>query len=604
MNLYKILALSLVIAFSFSGCGNNSDTSSSTSGGGNIILPPDNNTTVDETSSITVVLPVSSTELTTNSQIVTIDVRAYDNLNNPYSDGNIKIINSPDVKTGRDVGTFDSYVSPLVNGVATFTYTGPKSLKDDTSNLYFGFFPESNASNVQIYTMSIVPEENQTILTSYEIKSSINDDVTMNLNSAKTVGYGIYDVNGNAVTDDNINSLTVTTLNPNLGLLSDSSGNSDVASISVDTNNITVNINSNTKSGLIPLQVDASFIDENNQEQNMSKVYSIVVFSGPPTAMSIIYNGTSYEDTGLYQENYTLLVTDRYQNRVNTSPSISLSMITGYVFDAADGKRLFSRPNIPQVAGEFPGSMDPINDIFEVTGRDFSNVDIYNDFLFTFGNAYTYNASGKWDIDTSGVGTDQLKLIDNFDADAVVDNLGFAVGHNYRQDTCRGGEESVAQIRVDGNVSKINENGIAQIKVDYPYYLGGKTVMIGAEIIGRTLDGNITSKFGEVQKVTLRTTGFEDRTASISANTSNQTIYMPIELKDAPEWYRNANFGLDIVTSDNISYTNVIYHGQVGTCDNVGAGDGVAYVEIQGVTEHESKAGSITIKNISVASEF
>jgi hypothetical protein len=301
-------------------------------------------------------------------------------------------------------------------------------------------------------------------------------------------------------------------------------------------------------------------------------------------------------------------VTDKYQNRVNTNPGLSLSMITGYAKDANDGRRLFSYPDIATMQGQSPGSMDPINDIFEVATRngytpDFTAIDEQNDILFTFGQGYSYNASGKWDITNTGVAVNQLQLIDNFEADATVNNIGYVVGHNYRQDTCYPGEEYSATIYVDSNLSTLDTDGMAKIKVTYPYYLGGKTVFIGAEIVGRTANGDITSKFGEAKKVTLRTTGFDERTKSIPANTSNVTVYMPIHLKDAPEWYRNGNFGLDIVTSDNITITGYILHGQVGTCDNISS-DGVAYVEIQGVTETQAKTGSITIKNIVVSNEF
>jgi len=611
MNLFKLFGFALVGVLALSGCGgNNSDTpASSDSGGGNVPIIPDNNAT---TPSITVVMLKTATTLSTNSQVVTIDVRAYDELNNPYSEGNISILNSPDVLLPRDVGTFDKYSKALVNGVTSFTYTGPKILSENTTSLNFGFFHSAYPSNIQYYTMSIVPEVNQTILTSYLIKASISDDVTMGLNSTKTIGYSVYDASGNELDDSRITSLEVTTSNPNLGLLSDSSGHENVTQIVADKNNLTVNVNSNTQSGLLPIQVNANFLDDNGAEQNLSSIFSIVVLSGPPTAISIIYNSSAYlydNDTqtgsGLYRDDFTLLVTDKYQNRVNTDPSLSLSMITGYAFDAADGLRLFSAPSIATTPGAFPGKMDPINDIFEVSGRDFSNVDTNNDFLLTYGNGYTYNASGKWDIDTNGVASNQLKLLDNFDANQTVDNIGFVVGHNNRQDTCRAGEESVAQIRIDSNVSKIDSNGVAKIQIDYPYYLGGKTVFIGAETIGDTMDGNITSKFSEVKKITLRTTGFKETQKSIPANASNITVYLPIALKDAPEWYRNGNFGLDIVTSDNITYSAAIGHGQVGTCANpAGSARGGAYVEIQGVNEIEGKTGTITIKNIVVANEF
>ncbi|WP_457743480.1 hypothetical protein [Sulfurimonas sp.] len=604
MNFFRLFGIGLVTLLLLNGCGgNNSDTPTSTDIGTSVPIGYDSNTTP----SVTVILFKKATTLTTNSQVVTIDVRAYDELNNPYSEGNITVINSPDVLLPRDVGTFDSYSKALVNGVASFTYTGPKVLNENTKSLKFGFFHSDYPSNIQYYTMSIVPEVNQTILTSYIIKSSISDDVTMGLKSTKTIGYSIYDTSGNELDDAKIISLSVTTSNPNLGLLSDSAGNDNVTQITSDKNNLTVNVNSNTQSGLLPIQVNATFLDDNGDEQNLSTTFSIVIFSGPPTAISMTYNGTSYTKDGLYQEKYTILVTDKYQNRVNTNPSLSLSMITGYANDATDGARLFSAPSIPAIAGAFPGTMDPINNIFEVDGRDFSNVDTNNDFLLTYGNGYTYNASGKWDIDTNGVASNQLQLLDNFDGDKTVDNIGFVVGHNYRQDTCKPGEESVAQIYING-ANQIDNDGIARIKIDYPYYLGGKTVFIGAATIGDTMDGNITSKFSEVKKITLRTTGFKDYVADISAGAKSVTVYLPVALKDAAEWYRNANIGGRIITSDNISINskNVSFYGQLNSCFSPPPGTdyGTAYVKITDVNETDGKAGTITLTDIVVADEF
>ena len=598
----KIFGLALALLLSLVGCGSNNSDAPVSDNNGSVITPPEGNIS---NPAIDVILPVSSTVLTTNSQVVTIDVRAFDSANNPYSEGNISIINSPDVKTGRDVGTFDKYHSAITNGTATFTYTAPANLETNTSNLYFGFYHDSNSSNIKTYTMSIVPETNQTVISSYKLVSSNPDDTTMDLNSTKSISYSIYDDKGNKIDDNSVVSMRVTSGNPGLVTFSDSVGNSSDSIEINGLNTISVNLNSNTKSGLVPLNVEAKFKDANGDTQNLSQVFNIVVFSGPPTAMSVIYNGTSYEQTGLYQENYTILATDKYDNVVNTKPTLSLSMITGYAHDGTDGLRLTSPAHLDSrgtLPNEHPGAMDPVNNIF-VADRNFSNVDFSNDFLLTFGNGYAYNASGKWDID-KGANISQLKLVDNFEGNNT-SNLGFAVGHNYRQDTCQAGQEFVAQIKIDGNSSKLGDDGIAHIKVDYPYYLGGKTVFIGVEMIGYTASGKITSKFGEVSKVTLRTTGFKDSTISVPANTSNKTYYIPVELKDAPEWYRNGNFTGKIVTSDNITYSDAIFHGQIGTCDNNASNTpGGAYLEILDVNETQGKAGSITLKDIVVANEF
>jgi hypothetical protein len=598
MSFYKIFVLSLVVAFSFSGCGSNNSDAPTSTGGGNINLPVDNNTTIDETSAITVVLPVSSTVLSTNSQVVTIDVRAFDSLNNPYSGGNIKLIGSPDGPKGRDVGEFSSIVAPLANGVATFTYTGPKDLKADTSNLYFGFFPETNASNVQIYTMSIVPEVNQTILTSYEIKSGNDKNVTMDLNASKTVGYTVYDQSNNKVTDDNIVSLTVTSLNPNLVLLSNTSSQTDAESISSTKNNITINLNSNTKSGLVPIKVDAVFVDENGKTQHLTKVYSIIVYSGPITAISLSYAGTKNNDTDAkFIENWVLSATDKYNNLVNTHPSISVGMLAGYAQSSGTltnvANYLYS---IPNQAGSGGGTINGSNGTFTANENVFGNVDYTHDYLVTFGNGYTYEVSGKWDVNENS--NKILNLVDDYNETKNVPNLGFAVGNNYRQDRCHFGDEWIGNVYPKDNNYILGDNGSKIIEMSYDYYLVGKDVMLWTNLVG-SAQGKI-QRIGESRKVTLRGDGLDAETYDFSKGYVG-VVRLKISVKDTTEWYYNSNFGYSVrVSGDDVNWTvagSSMDNGII-SCKN----DGIAYVDVN--ITGAGNAGTVSLSNLKVSNEF
>ncbi len=227
MHLFKLFSTTalLLFLFAFSGCqGNNSDVSSS----GNLPNNPDTNSTA-----ITVVLPTSSAILRTNKQVVTIKVRAFDSAYNPYSSGTITKVNPSSVLNGRDIGTFDKISAPLVNGVASFTYTAPNNLKADTRPLSFGFYHDSDSANIKTFTMSIIPDTHQVVLTSYELKTSTPDDVNMNLNSTKTFSYTVYKKNGTAIQNSQIKSLTVASLNPALATLADNMGNTESVQNSV-----------------------------------------------------------------------------------------------------------------------------------------------------------------------------------------------------------------------------------------------------------------------------------------------------------------------------------------------------------------------------------
>ena len=600
MNLLRLTVVALVTLLMLSGCqGNNSDTPNSGANSNENVV--ESNVT---NPAVTVVLPVSSTVLTTNSQVVTIDVRVFDSANNPYSEGEVKLINSPDVRQGRDVGTFDKYASKLTNGVATFTYTAPKDLSADTSNIYFGFYHDSDPSNIKQYTMSIVPETNQTIVSSYKLVSSNGENVKLALNATKAISYNVEDSNNNKVADDDIISLTVSSLNPGLATLSDSYGNENLSTLTVtDKNRITVNVNTNTKSGLIPLKVEAHFFDANREEKDLIKIYSVVVLSGPPTAFSLSYAGTSQDkEHAKFIDHWVLTATDKYSNLINTKPTISTGMITGYVQSGASTATnsmnyLYS---IPPRGGSIENATP--NDIFHTSENFFSNVDPEHDYLVTFGNGYTYDASGKWDINKSSNGDTDLLLIENYYGKNV-SKLGFAVGNNYRQDTCQFGEEWVGNVYPKNNNYILDENASTVLDMEYDYYLTGKSVIFWINLIG-SANGKDT-RVGEARKILLRGMGFDDNSMSVSAGTTGGTYEIPISLKNTSEWYRNGNFGAKIVTSDNITHGKVTLHGQVGGCYNPNhSAQGTAYVEVEDVNETQSKTGTITVTGIVVGSEF
>lgn len=502
MKLMKIFTLFslMVLAFSCIGCqGNNSDV---INGGSTIPVVVETNTTNNK---VTVILPVSSSVLTTNNEVVKIDVRVFNGANNPYSTGTIIKVNPSDVLSGRDIGTFDKTAAKLVNGIATFVYTAPANLKADTSNIAFAFYHSSDPTNVKVYTMSIVPKANQTVLTNYSLESSSSTDVKMNLKTTKTVSYAVYDAKKKQLDNANIISITVTSLNPSLGVLSDTSGNTGNSITVNGKNNISMNVTSNTKSGLIPLKVTAVFKDTNAKTQTLEEVFNLIVLSGPPTAMSLSYAGTSQIATrAKFVEDWVLTVTDKYNNLVNSNPSISSGMLAGFTKSSAATANIASYLYYPPSFGGTLTASTP--DKFTAPTAAFSNVDQVNDVLVLFGNGYTYNASGKWDINTNS--STSLDLVDDYNG-LSTSSLGFAVGHNYRQDRCREGIEWIGNVYPKNNNYTLDSTGSMVLQVEYDYYLTGKSVMLWVNLVGQH-NGN-TVKIGEARKVNLRGNGLNRR---------------------------------------------------------------------------------------------
>ncbi len=596
MQIFKLLLLSALLVFSFSGCqGNNSDTPDSGISG----VPEAPSTPANgQSSPATVILPSSATTLTTNSQVVQIDVRVFDSANNPYPTGLVKRINPNDVLTGRDIGTFDKESAELIDGVATFIYTGPSDLKKDTSNIVFEFYHDSNSSTKKTYTISIAPEKNQIILTNYSLKTSTPDGASMNLKSSETISYTIFDAKGDQLADENIKSMVVTSLNPSLATLSDSFGNKGDTLTLLNKNNMTVNLNSNTKSGIVPIKVMSNFTDVNGDDQNITEIFSMLILSGPPTAMSLSYTGTeNVKEKAKFLEKWVLTVTDKYMNVVNTNPSVSMGMIAGYAQSAA------TPSNAPNYLYYQPGAttgatLSASKNTLTAQSGVFSNVDDQNDVLVTFGTGYKYDASGKWDIKYKSPTV--LDLVDEYASEDRTE-MGFAVGNNQREDACDIGTKWVANVYSDSNSSVIDITGSMIIDIEYDYYLTGKSTMLWVNLVGKQNSINQTIRLGEARKITLRGLGIDDDKYAYGPGYVG-TVRFNLSISDTTEFYKNANFGYSIENSGEATVSTAdtsMTHG-VTSCIN----SGVAFIDVHIDNSSSIIGGEVSIKKVLPATEF
>jgi len=621
MSIFKVILFGSFLSLSFLGCqGNNSDVNSSvstvTSSNTTSAIPSvtSSNTTstipsvtssntTSVTSNLTVILPVSATVLTTNNEIVNISVKVFDSANNPYSGGKIIKINPNDVLTGRDIGTFDTIEANLTNGVAAFHYTAPDNLVKDKSTLTFGFYHDSNPSKVMQYTMSIVPEVNQIILTNYSLQAANPKNVTVGLESSKLVSYGVYDTNNKQINNSAVKSITISSLNPSLGTLKDTVGNSGTKITVKGKNNVTVKVVTNTKSGVVPIKVDATFTDANSKEQNLTKVFNVVVLSGPPTAMSLSYastDATGKKDYAKMVEKWVLTVTDKYNNLVNTNPAISMGMLAGYAQSSAPvgnvANYLYYLPSVGN------GTMDGVANTFSAPASAFSNVDQANDYLVTFGNGYTYNASGKWDISRSSAKV--LNLIDDFNG-TTVSGLGYAVGHNFRQDACREAQEWVGNVYPESGSYILDGNGSMRLNVEYDYYLVDKDVVLWTNLTGKQNSENQTVRLGEAKKINLRGSGITAESYSFSKGFKG-VVRLKLLINGSGEYLRNSRFSYSVlVASDGANWTvtddsmkhNITY------CNPIYKQNGMSYVDVNFTTQTPS-AGTVTLTNVLPVNEF
>jgi len=599
---FKNLIALLLVALFVIGCGsNNSDPVDSTNSGSDNTSGDGTDNVGDTQSSVTLVFSGNdSIELTQNDQQTNIRFRVIDENNAPYTDGNVTILFPDKVQDNIDIGEFTDFSLAVDSqGFVEFTYTGPSNLQqrlneNDTSTR-FGFVHTLNKTNVKYFTVYYRPVDGQKELTDYQLKQTAsNNQYTMPLEGTRQVSYYVENDKGEKILDENIISINVKLKNEALADIRDVYGTLKDELEFTEKNSVSVSLVSYTKSGLVPIEVVANFIDVNGDEQTITEVFYITILSGPPTAMSISYEGTDHNETSAkFQEHMVITVTDKYFNSVNTQPAVSASMIAGYALENSSdlSTRMYFKTTDTKA-----GTMSPLsNSLFSTA--NFNNVDLNNDILLTYTNGYNYNVSGKWDIASKM--SDRLVLVDTIEATSSVSDVGFAVGNNYRQDVCRDGQEWVGFVSLESD--RLDTNGMLRATINYDYYLTGKDIMLGIELVGYNATSDTTTKFGEVRKHTLRSTGLSSGSCTVPAN-STITCRLEVSIDNTAEWYRNARLGsYDVKTSDNVQVVSIEdANDKVLDCSING---GVVYVDAT-VTEFKGNAGSVSLEGILIGSEF
>lgn len=556
--------------------------------------------------SYTLVLQTSAINLTKNSETRTIVVSVYDQNNIPATSGNVNIVYPAEASNGVDVGSFTPASAAIENGKAIFNYTGPSDLSSlvdaGKSATSFQFYYENELTKAVKLSINYVPDENQIVITSYKILFNPQDDSSkMSLSETKPFSVSIVDRDENVVSDSDLYELNISLENTAIASLIDSSGTTGTTLKYQNKNNITASLASGTISGLVPLKVSAYFKDVNDKNISINDTFNVIIESGPPTAISFSYVGTNQDkDRAKFIEKFAISVTDKYFNPVNTNPSVSVGAIVGYARhdDGNIHHRIFVDSGTLAILDSNTLALN--QNLIDVATTD---IDIYNDTLVTFGNGYTYPASGGWSF--TGFNESTITLEEGqYDGNRTT-NIGYAIGRNYRQDTCDYGREWVGQTKLIDNVTTLDEKGTAIMELSYDYYLVGKSIVVYANIIGQDNKLGRKLKMGEALKHTLRGHGVEildDTTISVkgtetSTTTTTRRFYAWI--KDTVEPYRNARFGLSQIKTSGDGDINSVRHMSIEECNNRGH----AYVEYT-ITADINSTYSITVSNPFISSEF
>ncbi len=509
--------------------------------------------------------------LTQNSQNVQMEVQVFEQgTNTPYTSGNVKVSLPNNVLQGVDVGSFSDYTVAIgSNGKAVFNYTGPQDLQtlidNNESNATFSFFHETNPTQQESITVSYDLQAGY-IPANYLLTTSSSDDKqTMGLQTLKTFTLYLKDDQGVLTDDANINEINITSQNILVGKLVDAANNGSNETTLHFSGNSAVNsksfsIQTYTRSGLLPVEISVGFTDANGDAQVRTIIMNVVIFSGPPTALSISYAGVEQNSTvAKYTEKFAVTVTDAYNNPVNTRPYIAVGAMVEYAVDgsSATGDRNTTSPRLWHGTHDSRGELEALGGHkaqLTTTSDAFNYVDIDNDKLVVFGAGYVYEALGKWDIDS--IANQVLTLKDDYYGTTRSD-LGFAVGHNNRQDLCSGDQrEYVGNMKA--NNYQLDANGHVLVEFEYDYHLTGKDMMVWANLTGFQADNNQTGRIGEAQKHTLRGNGLkaipEDGYKVGKGKTVSGATFK-IHHTNAPEWYDNGNFGWAVKSGSTCAWS-------------------------------------------------
>lgn len=558
---------------------------------------------VSNASPIALILPNAATKnitLTQNGESRKLTFNVYDSKNVPLSSGSISVSYPNQITNGIDVGSLNPIKTvDIKNGQAIFDYVGPSDLIDLKNNgitsATFTFYDTDNPTKSIPLTINYAPDTTTppVKLTGYDVEFlSSNGKPTTNLQTTAAFNLTLKDTTGKQVADADIVSATITAKQPNMVKLLDSTGATQQSLTFTNKNNISLKLKTYTTAGLASFDIQFKVNTTNGTEdKNVTK--AITIFSGPATAMSIVYLNTGQDLlSGQFIENMAIHLADQWNNPVNTAPTIYAGAIAGYTESSTSttgNKYLIEEKAVATLAEDPAGA--------KLTGAalDLTKIDSANDILVTFGNGYTYQASGKWDIKSVSGSTITLK--DTFKGTSVP-NLGYAVGHNYRQEVCSFGDEHVVQVDSSDGTYQVNSDGYALVKVKYDPYMVGKKIALYANLVGVLNSSGNEIRLGEVKRMTLRGHGLTASPAKYTIPKGySGTVTFSIKLTDTAEWLMNSHFASmveisgDVTASYNSSLNDNIYScsssGQAWITYNVTAVDG----------------GSITIYPV-VASEF
>lgn len=423
----------------------------------------------------------------------------------------------------HDYGSFEpsGTITTDESGKAVVTYIAPDSI----SGISERNITVTETSQNLTQTLNIQYNTSTGPGIDYEIEVSVPE--SLDIEDTDQITVTIHELGNPSVpiADSKVHEVNLTTMAANIltfgGKTTESYMNAAVKPVAVTTK---------TLSGTAVIEINA-LVDNGEKDVLLSATVPVVVLSGPVTAMSLFYAGTS-EDTalGIYKNTYTIHAVDKYDNPAREGITLHPSIINGT-------KVIRSVGTSGQITQGAPG-VDTFND---GSLNIFASVDT-DDILSIVPNAnrFSKNYIGNWSIDFVS-SPNQLELAEDYLA-ATTNGLSYVIGNSKRYLPGYG----VAAVDIkdkDGKGYVTDKKGNVQFNVTFDPVLAGHTVTLSAN----AYDGG--ERTGVAKIAGLRWDKYSSTVVKIPNDGNEHIINLTLGISNGVE----ALIDVDIVPSSIVS---------------------------------------------------
>jgi hypothetical protein len=403
-----------------------------------------------------------------------------------------------------DYGSFSATnVTTDASGKAVVLYTAPDSISGLTER---NITVTETSANIH-KELSIKFGTPDTQGTNYEIV--VNTPSSLSVDDTDQITVKIVEI-GNSdkiIADANVHEVNLTSQFTNMLTFADSSPTFSYDSLGTKA----IAVETKTLSGVAVIVVSASVFN-GDHDVVLTKLVPVTVLSGPVTAISLFYVGSSENEVGAFINTYTIHAVDKYANPAREGVMLFPSLINGVKLVETD-----SSPTGQITAGT------PVT--FEDSTKNFDAAGITTeDRLIIVPNSLRYAQSylGGWSIED--VAGSSLTLSEAYFG-ATTDNLSYVIGNESRNLL---GDIALASITSKTGSYVTDANGNVQFDVTFDPILAGHTVTIAAHAYD-------TNRTGVATVAGLRWGHYSSTTKTVPNDGSDHNVTLQLGISNSSD---------------------------------------------------------------------